>query len=207
MMPRASNLPATPDAIELASHALLDGGVVAYPTDTLYGLAVDPRNAGAVRRLFDIKGRDRASAIPLIAASLEQAQEAGRFSDTHLRLARAWWPGPLTLVVPALPGIVPDLIGGGSTVAIRVPAHPLAVALADDSGFCLTSTSANLSRQPPATTAAEVMRDLGDVIDIVLDGGPSPGGPPSTIVEVAPDGPRLIRAGAVPWERVLESLQ
>ncbi len=206
-MGRASNLPASPDAIALASNALLDGGVVAYPTDTLYGLAVDPRNAGAVRRLFEIKGRDPGSAIPLIAASVEQAQEAGQFSDTHLRLARVWWPGPLTLVVPAQPGIVPDLIGSGTTVAIRVPAHPVAVALAEAWGFCLTSTSANLSGHPPATTAAEVMRHLGDAIDIVIDGGPSPGGPPSTIVEVTAHGPRLIRQGAVPWERVLESLQ
>ena len=125
---------------------------------------------------------------------------------THVRLARTFWPGPLTIVVPAKPAIARELLGGGSTIAIRVPAHQVAAAVAAELGFCITSTSANRSGQVPATTAEQVAIDLGDAIDLVLDGGPSPGGPPSTIVEFAGNVPKLIRAGAVPWERVLESL-
>jgi L-threonylcarbamoyladenylate synthase len=200
-------LPASGDAIVRAARILRDGGVVAYPTDTLYGLAVDPRSADAVRRLFAAKGRDSSLAIPLIASTLEQAQQAGDLSESHVRLAAAFWPGPLTIVVPARPAIARELLGGGSTIAVRVPAHAAATALAAEMGFCITSTSANRSGQVPATTADRVALDLADVVDLVLDGGPSRGGLPSTIVEITPHGPRLVRAGAVPWERVLESLQ
>jgi L-threonylcarbamoyladenylate synthase len=200
-------LAASDDAIRRAGEILRRGGVVAYPTDTLYGLAADPRSAEVVRRLFEAKGRESSLAIPLIASTLEQALKAGEFSDAHVRLAKAFWPGPLTIVVPARSTIARDLLGGGSTVAIRVPAHPVAAALAAELGFCITSTSANRSGQVPATTAEQVAVDLGDAVDLVVDGGPSRGGPPSTIVELSEHGPRLIRAGAVPWDRVLESLQ
>jgi L-threonylcarbamoyladenylate synthase len=199
-------LAASPSAIARAVQVLRRGGVAAYPTDTLYGLAVDPRNARAVERLFELKGRERSSAMPLIASSLEQAQAAGEFSDSDLRLARAFWPGPLTIVVPAKATIASELLGIGSTIAVRVPSQPVATALASGLGFCITSTSANRSGRSPAATAEDASRDLGDGIDVVLDGGPSPGGPPSTIVELSAAGPRLIRAGAVPWERVLEFL-
>jgi L-threonylcarbamoyladenylate synthase len=186
---------------------LRDGGVVAYPTDTLYGLAVDPRNGAAVRRLFDVKGRDATAAIPLIAASLEQARLAGAFSEAHLKLARAFWPGPLTIVLPAVGSIATELLGTGSTIAVRVPAQPVAVSLAARHGFCITSTSANKSGRPAATTAEQVSNELTDAVDLILDGGPTPGGAPSTIVEVTSDGARLLRAGAIAWDRVLESLE
>ena len=199
-------LTAFADAITDAAAVLRGGGVVAYPTDTLYGLAVDPRNASAVRRLFDIKGRKPAMAIPLIASSVEQAMAAGEFSDAHLRLAHVFWPGPLTVVVPARDAIDRVLLGGGATIAVRVPAHPVATALASELGFCITSTSANRSGQAAASNAQEVAIHL-DTIDLILDGGASPGGPPSTIVELTDAGPQLVRAGAVPWERVLESLE
>lgn len=202
-----SILPASLEAVARAARVLRDGGVVAYPTDTLYGLAVDPRSSDAVQRLFDAKGRDSSLAIPLVASTLEQAREAGELSAIDERLAEAFWPGPLTIVVPARPAIARNLLGGGTTIAIRVPAHAVAASLAAALGFCITSTSANRSGQVPATTAAQVAIDLGDAVDVVLDGGPSPGGRPSTIVEVTAHGPRLIRAGAVAWERVLESLQ
>lgn len=207
MSDRIPVLPASADAISRAAQTLREGGVVAYPTDTLYGLAADPRNVDAVRRLFEAKGRESSLAIPLIASTLEQALYAGDLSETHLRLAGAFWPGPLTIVVPARPAIARALLGGGTSIAIRVPAHPVATALAAALGFCITSTSANRSGRVPATTAEQVAIDLGGAIDLVLDGGPSPGGPPSTIVELTTHGPRLIRAGAVPWDRVLESLQ
>ena len=200
-------VPASNESIDRAVEVLRNGGVVAYPTDTLYGLAVDPRSTVAVARLFALKGRDALSAIPLIAASLEQARDAGEFSDRQLRLAKSFWPGPLTIVLPAAAVIARELLGAGSTVALRVPAHPTAQALAARHGFCITSTSANRSGEPAATTAQQVSNELMTGIDLVLDGGPSPGGAPSTIVDVTGDRPRLVRAGAIAWDRVLESLE
>ena len=119
-----------PRAIAQAVEVLAAGGVVAFPTDTLYGLAVDPRSDDAVEKLLALKGRDRAAAVPLIAADLAQARAAGRFGPGELRLAAAFWPGPLSIVVPARPAISRVALGGGNTVAIRVPAHAIARALA-----------------------------------------------------------------------------
>jgi len=194
-------------AIAVAVDVLRRGGIVAFPTDTLYGLAVDPRHDAAVRRLFELKGRNAASAVPLIAASEEQARAAGQFGDVESRLARAFWPGPLTIVLPARAGLSTQLLAGGATVAIRVPAHDLARALADGLGFCVTSTSANRSGELPVTDPAALDHALVSGVDLVVDDGATPGGPASTIVEVTKDGLRLVRAGAVAFDRVVKSLR
>lgn len=195
-----------PAAIGRAVAILQSGGIVSYPTDTLYGLAVDPNRDDAVEKLYRAKGRERRFAVPLIACDLDQARVAGQFSTDHLRLARIFWPGPLALVVPAA-GVSRRLLGASTTVAIRVPAHPVARALAAAFGSCITATSANPSGRPAAVTAHDVVATLRGGVDAVLDGGRAPGGPPSTIVEITPNGPRLVRAGAVAWERVLKSLE
>ncbi len=197
-------------AIAQAVDVLNRGGLVAYPTDTLYGLAADPRRDGAVARLFAAKGRDAWVAVPLIAASLDQAREAAVFGDRELQLARTFWPGPLTIVLPARSGLAAAVLGGGTTVALRVPAHAVARALAAAFGFSITATSANRSGNPPAVTGADVADALDTVLDrldVLLDCGAVTGGPPSTIVEMAESGPRLVRAGAVAWNRVLESIE
>jgi L-threonylcarbamoyladenylate synthase len=196
-----------PGAIRQAGDVLRAGGVIAYPTDTLYGLAVDPRSEAAVERLFALKQRDPASAIPLIAADQEQAATAGKFGPDELKLARALWPGPLTIVVRTHPGLVAAVTSADGTVGIRVPAHPVARALARQFGACITATSANVSGRQPASTADEAAAALGDRIDLVINAGPVPGGPPSTIVAMRDGAPVLLRAGAVAWNRVLESLQ
>jgi len=190
-----------------AVDVLRDRGVVAYPTDTFYGLAVDPRSSEAVSKLFRVKRRSPSTAIPLIASSIEQAERVAIFSPADIRLAQRFWPGPLTLVMPARPGLADAILAGGTTVAVRVPAHPIACALATEFGFCITSTSANESGEPPAVTADDVVSAVGERIDLLLDAGPTAGGPPSTVVEMTAEGPRLIRAGAVLWDRVLESLE
>jgi len=201
--------PLAPEPAAMASLAevLRRGGIVAYPTDTMYGLAVDPRNDIAVRHLFDVKARDRAAAVALIACDLLQAQEAGMFGASELALARAFWPGPLTIVVPASSTLSKSLTGDLQTVGVRVPAHAVAQALAAAFASCITATSANLSGRPPALTADDVTAALGSRIDAVIDAGPAPGGAPSTIVEVVSDRPVLRRSGAIAWDRVLESLQ
>ena len=191
-----------------AAAILRDGGIVAYPTDTLYGLAANPGSAAAMAQLYRIKGRPVDLAIPLIASGIAQIEAAGgALGPATRRLADAFWPGPLTLVIPAWPGLDPSVHAGRGTVAIRVPDHPVARMLAALCGWPITSTSANRSGAPATRDPGEVRRVLGDELDAIIDAGPSPGGPPSTIVDASGVVPRLVRAGAVPWDRVLECLQ
>jgi L-threonylcarbamoyladenylate synthase len=197
----------SPEVIARAAAVLARGGIVAYPTDTLYGLAADPRNGEAVARLFELKGRGSASAIPLIADSVDQADRAGELGPRERTLARRFWPGPLTVVVRARPGLTPGLVGGGDTVAVRVPDHAVARALARTFGFCITATSANPSGRPAPSSVAEIDETIRAGADLLLDAGSTAGGPPSTIVDVTERPARLIRAGAVAWDRVLESLE
>lgn len=190
-----------------AARVLAEGGLVAYPTDTLYGLAVHPWQPSAVRRLFDVKGRDADRASPLIAADEAQVETAlGVLSPLGARLARAFWPGPLTLIVTAPATLPAELLGGRSSVAVRVPAHAVARGLARALGAPVTATSANLSGWPPTADPDQVLASLGDRIDGLVDDGRTPGGLPSTIVDVREATPRLVRAGVVPWDRVVQFL-
>jgi L-threonylcarbamoyladenylate synthase len=209
-MLRVSIDPSAPDLAILrrAAQIILDGGIVALPTDTLYGLAVDPFEPEAVDRLYSVKRRPGGLLIPLIAADEAQVeQHVGRMSPMARRLAARFWPGPLTLVIEASPRLAPSIHRGSGRVAVRVPDHAVARGLAEVAGQPLTSTSANRSGQPAPSTADEVEAALADSIDLLLDGGPTPGRLPSTIVDVVDPSPRLVRAGAVAWERVLESCE
>jgi L-threonylcarbamoyladenylate synthase len=197
---------ASADGIAQATAVLQSGGVVAFPTDTLYGLAVDPRRDDAVARLFALKRRRPDAAVPLIAADLEQALQVGDFGEQELRLARSFWPGPLSIVVPARRTLSRAALGGGNVVAIRVPAHDVARQLAAAFAFAITATSANASGEQPAETADDVAKDV-PAVDLVIDGGRVTGGPPSTIVRLDRNVPTLVRDGAIAWDRVLESLQ
>jgi L-threonylcarbamoyladenylate synthase len=198
------------DILARAADLIAHGEVVAYPTETFYGLAADPRNAHAIERVFAAKGRRSDEPLPLIAAHLIQVERwFGALSPLAAKLANEFWPGPLTLVLPlpadhALPA---NLTAGRDNIAVRVPKHLLARTLAGDVGGMITSTSANPSGTPPATTADEVRRTLADRVAMVIDGGTTPGGAPSTIVDVIGVQPRLVRAGVIAWERVLSSLQ
>jgi len=202
-----------PDVIRQAVEVLARGGIVAFPTDTLYGLAVDPRRDDAVERLFALKGRGGRVAVPIVAADVEQVLAAAELGPAEARLAASFWPGPLSMVVPARAMLSRLTLGGGRTVAVRVPDHAVARALAAAFGFCVTATSANASGARPAIAADEIREfvQAGSVPEgievVLLDAGVLPGGLPSTIIEVRADGPALIRAGAITWDRVLKSLQ
>lgn len=186
---------------------LQSGGVVAYPTDTFYGLAVDPRSARAVDALFDVKGRDPRMAVPLLAASRAQIETCfGPLRDRNARLAEVFWPGPLSLVLDAPAEIAAGVHGGLKTIAVRVPAHPVARFLAEGLGFPVTATSANLSGQPPAATPDALGAILADRRVFVVDAGVTPGGAPSTIVDARDVPVAAVREGAIAWNRVLESL-
>jgi L-threonylcarbamoyladenylate synthase len=197
-------------AVEVAAAVawLRGGGIVAFPTDTLYGLTADPSSADAMAALFDLKGRAAGVAVPFIAASSAQVFAwAPAASAATRRLAARFWPGPLSRVMAAPPSIVAAARAADGTVAVRVPAHDVARALADAWGAPLPATSANRSGEPPAASAAQLGVIARDARVRVIDAGPSPGGAPSTIVDARHAAIVLVRAGAVPWNRVLESLQ
>lgn len=184
------------------------GRIVAFPTDTFYGLAVDPTSAPAVLDLFRLKGRPAGVAVPLIAASIAQAESlGGPWTPAMRSLARTFWPGPVSLICEAPAGVAHEVHGGAATVAVRVPDHPVARALAEAWGAPVTATSANRSGQPPAQTAAMLSGLATDPSVLVVDAGPTPGGQPSTIVDARGETMVLVRAGAVAWNRVLESIQ
>lgn len=199
---------ATASVFAPAVEALRGGGIVAFPTETFYGLAVDPRSAPSVRKLFTLKGRGPDHPFPLIAADDRQvAEQVGPMTALAARLASKGWPGPLTLIIPAGSVLCPDVHLGTGRVAVRVPGHSVARALAEFAGHAITSTSANVSGHSPASTAEGVIAAFGNGIDVLIDAGPTSGGLPSTIVDATGTDPILIRAGAIPWGRVLEFLR
>ncbi len=187
-----------------AAAVLRRGGLVAYPTETFYGLGALASDAAAVERLVHAKGRPEEKPLPLLAADLAQVEAVAELSPLARRLAAAFWPGPLTLVVPAraAAGLHRAIAGGAGTLGIRITSGAAAAALARLAGGALVATSANLSGHPPVAAPADLDPALLARLDLVLDGGPAPGGLPSTVVAVGPGGLGLIRAGAIPFERV-----
>ena len=197
--------PGNPDAAALkqAVDVIHAGGCVAVPTDTLYGLAVNPFDAAAVETLFTVKHRESGRAIPLIAADTAQViDRLGPLPALALILAARFWPGPLTLILPA-PHDLPSAVSGETrTVGVRVPNHAVARALCRAAGCPLTATSANISGDAATASPDVVARILGDRVELLLDAGLTPGGPPSTLVDITGLAPRLVRAGAVAWEDI-----
>jgi L-threonylcarbamoyladenylate synthase len=191
--------------LEPAVELLKGGRVVAFPTDTLYGLAVDPRNPRALERLMALKGRATEKTVALVAASLEQARQVAVFDGNALLLAAQFWPGPLTLVVPALTDVLEPVRSALGLVGVRVPAHPVACALARLAGTPLTATSANPSGSPATADPDEVAERL-QAVDAIVDAGVLAGGLPSTLVQLDHGGVTVLREGAIAGARVLESL-
>lgn len=180
------------------------GGVVAFPTETYYGLAVDPFNRQAVEHLFKLKGRPAAKPVLVLI------DQPGRLADLVAEvpaqfqtLMARFWPGPLTLIFPAQKNLLPALTAGTGTVGVRISSHPLAGAFCALAGGIITATSANLAGLPPAANEAEVVAQFGNRLDGLLPGGPTPGGLASTIVTSAGAGLRLVRAGAIPFSELI----
>jgi L-threonylcarbamoyladenylate synthase len=172
------------------------------PTDTLYGLAADPFSAAAVDAVFRAKGRAGDQALPLVAADAEQViRQIGELPPEAARLAARFWPGPLTILLKAPPSLAPAVSAGTGRVGVRVPAHEVTRALCRAARSVLTATSANRSGSPATGDPDVVAAELTAVVDVLLDAGKTPGGPPSTIVD-AVGGLTLIRAGAIPWDMV-----
>jgi L-threonylcarbamoyladenylate synthase len=184
--------------VQAAIETLHHGGVAAFPTDTLYGLGADYASPSAVQRVIDIKGRSSAAGLPLLLSGVGQLPLVTRdIPETVWPLVERFWPGPLTLIVSRSVNVSDLVTGGRSTVAVRVPDHPVAQALAQGLGRPITGTSANLTGHPPATSAGEVRDQLGGSLDLIVDGGESPLGLPSTILDVTGPGLKIVRIGAV----------
>lgn len=193
--------------VEQAARILRSGGLVAFPTETVYGLGADAANDEAVRRVFAAKGRP--ADHPLIvhfAAPEDAARWAARWSDDAEKLAAAFWPGPLTLIVPKAAHVSDVVTGGHSTVGVRVPDHPVAQSLLRSFGGGLAAPSANRFGQVSPTTAAHVAIELADRVDLILDGGACRVGVESTIVDLSGETPRLLRPGGVSLEALEATL-
>ena len=202
---RSIIIPATSDdySSEVAT-VYKNGGVIAYPTESFYGLGVDPYNAAAVEKLFAIKGRSASKAIPLIVSNMAMVEGIATELTPFIRqIMEKHWPGPLTIVVKAKAGLLPAALTAGSdTVALRIPGSKVARELVEAIGGPLTTTSANPSNMIPATTAEMVMGYFSEMIDLIVDGGELEGISPTTVIDLAHGAPILLREGLLPFSMI-----
>jgi L-threonylcarbamoyladenylate synthase len=191
---------ANPDEATLghAAAVLREGGLVAFPTVTFYGLGASATDPAAVRRVFGLKGRDQSKPLLVLVDSIAMAERlAGEVTALARELMIRHWPGALTLVLRASAGLPPELTAGTGTIGLRLSSHPVARRLVRALGGPVTAPSANRAGAAPPTTAADVLAVFGGAIDLVLDGGVTAGGPASTVVDVTTATPRVLRHGAV----------
>jgi L-threonylcarbamoyladenylate synthase len=198
-------IPVRPDraegrVIEQAVARLRAGGVMAYPAEALYGLGVDIRQTAAVARLIKLKGQPAGKPISVVVSDREMLEKWVRVPQPAEPLIAAYWPGPLTLILPARPLVPPVLLGSGSGLGIRVPGIALLRELCRALGAPITATSANLSGTAEPRTSEQVARALGHGLDLLLDAGPLPEGKASTVLDLSGEEPRLIREGAITRE-------
>ena len=191
--------PATPDRAALGDDALVlaRGGVIAFPTETFYGLGARALDGMAIRRIFELKGRPETKPVLLLVDSIAMAEAVGEVGARARVLMADHWPGALTLVLRARPGLPEEVSAGTGTVGVRLSPHPVALGLVHALASPVTAPSANPSGREPPTTASAVLRYFPDAIDLVLDGGATAGGEPSTVLDTTVDPPRVLRQGAV----------
>lgn len=198
-------LQATDDAVRRAAAIIRSGGVVIYPTETVYGLGCNPADVEAAKRVCIIKGRAD-KPLPVACADMEAARRIVQFSPVAERVAARFWPGPLMLVLPAEVKYSIWVTHGASTLGVRVPDHAVARRLIMLSGGIIVSTSANKAGEPPPTTARKAADRLGGEIDLILDGGPSPLTQPSTVLDLSGEQAWILRKGPITAEQLREAL-
>ena len=197
----------SPRLLNQAVQLLRDGGVVAFPTDTVYGVGVDPLQPKAVRKLYRIKGRPEDKPIAILLGSIEDvARVAQTPSRTFSRLAERFWPGGLTLIVEAR-DLPPEITAGGSTVGVRMPDHPLTLELLRGFGGPIATTSANRSGEIPATSAEDVDAQLGNLVNLIVDGGDTFTKVASTVLDLSVSPPEVRRHGGIPEALLMECLK
>lgn len=192
-----------PEAIALACEVIRSGGLIAFPTDTLYGLGCDPHLPTALQKIYAAKGRSASKAIPVLISRADQLESlVSGLPEQSTRLMERWWPGALTLVLPKNPDLPPDLTPYPG-LAVRMPDHPVALSLLDQTGP-LAVTSANLSDHENPQDAQGVLAQLDGVVDLIMDGGSLLGGQASTIIDCMASEPKLLREGPIPFSAILE---
>lgn len=190
-----------------AVRAYGEGGVIAYPTETFYGLGVDPFNLSAVERLFTLKGRAEDKPVALIIKDEAMLKRVALdVPENARRLMKKFWPGPLTIILKANPGVPPSLIGRTGKVGVRVSSSPVTQKLIKALNAPLTATSANPTNKPPATAPEEVISYFNGSIDVLIDGGRLAGRLPSTLVDLTGERPVILRPGEIPDEEVMKAL-
>lgn len=205
---RVNPLCPAPGILAHVSSVLAMGGTVVYPTETFYGLGAHPCEEEAVRRVYILKGRDPGKPLPCIASDMAAVSGAiSVWPPEAEALARSFWPGPLTIILPASADLPSIAHAGTGKIALRISSHPVARALAARVGGLLVSTSANPAGGPPCLRVRDIPGALLARVDGVLDAGDLPGGLPSTIVDLTCMPPRLVRTGRVPWESIVESIR
>lgn len=197
-------LTAKEDNILRASRVIARGGLVVYPTDTVYGLGCDPLNIEAVTRVLNVKG-EREKPLPILASDINSVKKIGFISERAGRIAARFWPGPLTIVVPKKP-VLPNLVTCKlNSVGVRIPQHEVAVRLISLSNGLLVGTSANKTGEKPPRTAREAAEQLGKEVDMILDGGSAPLGVPSTVVDLSQEKLKILREGSISLEELMNT--
>jgi L-threonylcarbamoyladenylate synthase len=196
-----------PDRIDKAVAILKSGGVIAFPTETFYGLGADARNEAAIEKIFGIKGRDFKNPILVVIGDVTHLDAfAADIPEVARTLMDRFWPGPLTIVLRAAPSVSPKLTAGSGKIGIRLTSHPIAMEISKKLGGPLTATSANLSGAPECSSAAEALSQLQGRIDDVVDGGQTPGGKGSTIVDVTASPIKILREGVIAVSLIQDTL-
>lgn len=192
--------------IKAAVDCLNSGGIIAIPTDTVYGLGADPFNADAVQKLYTLKGRPEEKPIPLVLGSVEDVQQVAQdLPGFFFHLTEKFWPGGLTIIVESK-NLLPQLTAGGTTVGLRIPNQPLLLKILQEFGGPLAITSANLSGQPAATSPQEFGSELSSRIDFIVDDGQTPGPIPSTVYDISVSPPQVRREGVISSETLAKEL-
>lgn len=197
-------LKAKDDNILRASRIITRGGLVVYPTDTVYGLGCDPLNKEAVTRVLNVKG-ERKKPLPILASDINSVKRITLLSERAGRITARFWPGPLTIVVPKKP-VLPNLVTCNlNSVGVRIPQHEVALRLISLSNGLLVGTSANKTGEKPPRTAREAAEQLGKEVDMILDGGSTPLGAPSTVVDLSQKRLKILREGSISLEELLNT--
>ena len=198
-------LKATKNNIMAASNIVKRGGLVVYPTETVYGLGCSPLDAQAVKRVLDVKG-DRNKPLPVLAASIEAVERVAFISQKGKRLAAKFWPGPLTMVFPKKSSL-PDIVTfNHDSVGLRIPDNNIALQLISLCGGLLIGSSANITGEEPPRNVQEISGKLKEMVDVVLDGGPAVEGTPSTVADLTSDKPSILREGPISLKAILDAL-
>jgi len=200
--------PEKPDIEKIREAAMIvkSGGIIVYPTDTVYGLGATPLNEKAVLRVFRVKERDLSKPLPVLISTLEEGFKLGIFNSRALKLARKFWPGPLTIIVRKKKHVPSIVTGGKEGIGLRIPNYEVTLKLIELCGGAIIGTSANKSGFKAAKSAEEALRILNGKVDLILDAGPSPGGVPSTIVDVTGDMVKIIRIGPIMPDEIEKAL-